>query len=73
MIVFKTPQTAQEVGDRRRPTSSAVMSSSVHSFSVSPKPDIHILGISNITYFVRSPTMYQNIDYQEHMKLSVML
>ena len=48
-------ETAQEVGRRRRPTSSVFFSSSVQSFPWSPKPNLHILSISNGTYFFRGP------------------
>ena len=55
---IQDPKTAQEVGRRRRPTSSAVFASFVQSFPGSPKSNIHILSISNGTYFFRGPIMY---------------
>ena len=55
---IQDPKTAQEVGRRRRPTSSAVFSSFVQLFPGSPKYKIHPVHILSVstehgTYFLR--------------------
>ena len=55
---IQDPETAQEVGRRRRPTSSAVFLSFVQSFPGLPTYKILILSISNGTFFFRGPIMY---------------
>ena len=58
------PETAEEVGRRRRPTSSAVILSFVQSCPGSPKYNIHILSISDGTYSFRGPIVYKYIEVQ---------
>ena len=53
LIVEKTNKTAEEVRRLRRPTSCDVFGSWIQSIPGSPKWKLHILSISNGTYFFR--------------------